>query len=389
MRNFTYLLSIIFIFLIPCENTITVGDFGTLNRTIGVLLASTWLFSVLKNGVFRKFQLFHIIAFLFILWNITSAFWSIDLDETLSRIKTYLQLGILTCILWDLYRTNFNIRAALQAYIFGGYILILSTFYNFYIGHEIGGRFAATGFNPNDLSLNLALGIPLAFYIAFDKSINRKAKYLQLLNYAYIILAILAILLTASRGSFIATVPAIFYIIVSLRRFNPFFGLLILIATSILIFIMLPLVPQFNYHRLSTIPNSIIEGDLGGRIYIWNTTIDYFCKHPLIGTGSGALPSVHNVFLSVLAETGLIGFSLFVLLYFNSIYAALQHKNNDSFVWLTVLAVWTLGAFVHNWEHRKATWLFLNLAVISAFQSYEYCSSIWKSDKINKLFNHN
>jgi O-antigen ligase len=384
MQKFAYFSSIVLIFLIPWENTITVGEFGTLTRTIGVFVGTLWLLSILISGVLRKFRLFHLVAILFIVWNITSTFWSTDVYVTLERIKTYIQLGFLTCILWDLYRTKESLQSALQAYILGGYVLILSTFYNFYMGHEVGGRFAAQGFNPNDLSLNLALGIPIAFYIAFEKISRKKIIWSKLLNFTYIPLAILVILLTASRGSFLAMVPALCYIFVSLRRFNPFFSFLFFVVTLIFLLFMLPLVPHFSYQRLSTIPNSIIDGDLGGRVHIWNATINYFIAHPLLGSGTGALPSVHNVFLSILAETGLIGFTLFVFLFSILIYSAFKHQNTNGYLWLTVLAVWAIGAMVHNWEHRKVTWLFFNFVIISISEldSYKDKNSIYKCKKI-------
>jgi hypothetical protein len=35
-------------------------------------------------------------------------------------------------------------------------------------------------------------------------------------------------------------------------------------------------------------------------------------------------------------------------------------------LWLTILLVWAIGAFSLTWEHRKPTWLFLSLVVVSA-----------------------
>ena len=377
MRNFAIFLSLVIVFLIPLENTITIGAFGTLVKATGIFLALIWLYSSLSSGGFRKLHPFHIIAFLFIEWNIVSILWSIEVDETIIRIKTYVQLGILSWILWDLYTTQNSLNKSLQAYVFGGYISLFSAFHNFFLGQEIGERYAAKGFNPNDYGLILALGIPIAYHIASSVSNLRKNKWLRLFNYTYIPAALVAILLTASRGALLAVVPALFYIFIKMRRLFPFSRLIIIIGIFLSIFVLQNYIPQDNLQRLATIDDSIGKGDLGGRVNIWNTTIDYFIRHPFIGNGSGTIPAAHNVFLSILAETGLIGFFLFGLLLMIATYEALRQERHYVWLWLTVLAVWNTGALVHNWESRKPTWLFLSLVVISA-------SLFRRSDRVDK-----
>jgi O-antigen ligase len=98
-----------------------------------------------------------------------------------------------------------------------------------------------------------------------------------------------------------------------------------------------------------------------------------FSKQPLLGVGSGALKTAtflggvaHNTFLSVLAELGLIGFTLFVGMLAIVAYQAAKQPKWLSGLWLSILAVWCIGAFTLTWEYRKPTWLFLSLVVISA-----------------------
>jgi len=161
-----------------------------------------------------------VLIWIFILWNILSVFWSVEIDSTIVRIKTYVQLGILSWILWDLYSTQKDLRAALQAYILGAYIAIGSTIFNYFAGQAIEGRYTAAGFNANDLSLTLALGIPLAWHLAVSENNGTKVMSLRLVNYFYVPAAALTIVLTASRGSLLASVPALFFIFVSLHRLN-------------------------------------------------------------------------------------------------------------------------------------------------------------------------
>jgi O-antigen ligase len=74
----------------------------------------------------------------------------------------------------------------------------------------------------------------------------------------------------------------------------------------------------------------------------------------------------HNSYLSVLVELGLIGFILFSLILAIAFVQAWRQPKWQSWFWLTVLAVWSIGAFTLTWEARKSTWLFLSFIVLSA-----------------------
>jgi O-antigen ligase len=277
-----------------------------------------------------------------------------------------MQLGIMIWIIWDIFRTDNELKKALQAYVFGAFFSIFSSFNNFFKSNDIADRFSASGFNPNDHGLVVALGIPLAFHLALSYSNNRIINLLQLLNFAYIPLAFIAILLTGSRGATLASIPAIFYILSSLQRTKLSNKLIIIIFVLMSIFFLKPIISGINYQRLSTIDDSITAGDFGGRGYIWKITFERVLEHPILGSGSGSLFSAHNVFFSIMAETGLIGFFLFVLLLTTIVFSILQQDKMHFRLWLTVFVIWSIGAFVHNWEDGKPTWLFLTFVVISA-----------------------
>ena len=74
----------------------------------------------------------------------------------------------------------------------------------------------------------------------------------------------------------------------------------------------------------------------------------------------------HNSYLSVLVELGLIGFVIFAIILAIAFIQAWRQPKWQSWFWLTVLAVWRLGAFTLTWEARKSTWLFLSFIIVSA-----------------------
>jgi O-antigen ligase len=374
MRRVTLWLSIALIFFIPCENVISIGSLGTVGKATGLLVAAFWVLTVLATGRFRKPHLFHVALGLFLLWNAVSIFWSVDVDRTVERMVTYLQLACLVYLLWDLYTSPEALTAAMQAYVLGAYVAIGSTVADYLATVASDAtRFAATGFNENDLGLTLALGIPVAWYLATSEYKSRIPRMLRIVNYAYIPAATLCIELTASRGSLVAALPAFLFVFASLTRLKPYLRVLLFAALVGSLFALQPYVPQASLQRLGTTGTSIATGDLTGREEIWREGLASFSEHPLTGIGSGAFRAItqsgkgaHNIFVSVLTEVGLIGLVLFAIMLAICVHQALRQPKWTSLLWLAVLLVWTLGVLVHGWEERKQTWLFLSLVVVSA-----------------------
>jgi O-antigen ligase len=377
MRTIAVWLTFFLVFMVPWEDAITLGEWGSLARNIGILMAIIWGGSALKLGELRRPHLFHGVAFLFILWNTASFFWSFGPEEIEQRIKTYFQLGILIWILWDLYRTPNALRSAMEAYILGAYVSIFSTIFNYLIGQGISlyeaERYAGSSMNAVDLALILALGLPVAWHLAIFPEKGLKGIVLRFVNYAYLPAAIFAMMLTASRTALFALLPMIFYAIGTATRLKPSSRILTISLLLISVLALQSYIPQATLERLGTTADSIAAADLGGRVKLWKGSIAIFLQHPLLGVGSGALhlprllgAVAHNTFLSVLAEVGLIGFILFAIIIAIVTYQALTQMKAFSALWLTVMAIWAIGAFTLTWESRKPTWLFFTLVIISA-----------------------
>ena len=375
MRTIAYWLSLVLIFVIPWENTITSGSsVTTVARLTGLLVAVFWVGTVVFTGKFRKPHPFHIAVYLYLIWNAMTLFWTVDVGLTVDRLQTYLQLAAMVLILWDLFRTSAALEAGLQAYVVGAYVTIGGTVAN-YLTDTVAGslRYAATGFNENNAGVIMALGIPVAWYLTFSESSGKRAGLIRLLNYAYIPAAVLGILLTASRGALIATFPAFLFVVWSLARISFFRRALISAVLISALLALQPLVPRSSFQRLSTIRTSAGLAPLGARVDIWREGIDVFLEHPLLGVGSGAFEtaiglgtSAHNFILSLLVEVGIIGFGIFAIILAMAVYYATYQPKLRSRLWLTILLVWVLGAATHNFEHKKPIWLFLGLTFVGA-----------------------
>jgi len=351
---------------------------GTAAKLMGFGVAAFWLATVVITGRFRKPRPFHIVLYLFVLWIAVSVFWSADPNSTVAHMRTWAQLLGLVLILWDLYTTRAAVLAGLQVFILGEYVAIGSAVANFFSGkvyYTYYQRFSpAAQTNPDGFGFIVALGIPVAWYLASSKGTTKMSGLLKLVNYAYIPAAFLGLALSGTRTALIASIVGMAFGLASLTRLRLAARIAIFLLLTSAVLILLPHVQQLrSFQRLGTTYVELTEGDLNNRTNNWGEGLASFEEHPLLGVGSNMYRSVnslgklaHNSFLSVLVELGLIGFALFGIILTIAVIQALSHPKWDSRFWLTVLAVWAIGASTLTWEYRKATWLFLSLVIASA-----------------------
>lgn len=368
---------VLFVFSLPWEESLTIGSLGTFSRLVGLAASGLWLVSIFINGKLRRLHPFHFVVVLFFLWNMVSLFWSVDTVSTRQRINTYLQLAILSYMLWDQITDAVRLRIIMQAYVLGCIVSIVGTINNFLAGIEAfaysGGRYVATGFNANDLAIMFAMGLPIAWYLLQNPLFEHKWRNLTLVNLIFIPSAFFAILLTGSRAGMLTTLVAILYILFSGGKIEwwkkgialclVFFGFLIVQA----------LVPESTFERLSTTVSSILSGDLGGRGIIYQDAARIMNSSPILGIGSGAFSTAstlqtfaHNTIISVLTETGAIGLLLFAAMFSIIFVEAYRMPRQESRFWITMLFLWALGTSSVSWEFRKPTWLLLTLVIASA-----------------------
>jgi O-antigen ligase len=377
MRKITYFSTLLLIFALPWEDSISIAGLGSLARLMGFAAAGLWLSTVIVEGRLRRPNLFHVLVLLFILWNFVTLFWSSDTEDSLRRIKTYTQVFLLLLIYWDVYRKPQELLAGLKAYILGAYVLIGSTVYNYLtnnIAVQYEGRYSASGINANDVALILILGMPIVMPVLMERFSGAQRStgkiLLYIINILYYPLAIFATFLTGSRTSLIAVIPLfVFLLVTKLIKIER--KILIFAVFLVSLLIILSIVPQSLIERISTIGNSISQADLGGRVAMWQKSIYVLAQHPVSGIGCGAIDrtiggAVHNTLISVATETGTIGLALFLSILGLVLYDVLKLPAGISGIWLAIFITWGIGAVSLSWEFRKLTWILLNFIVIES-----------------------
>ncbi|MEA3375884.1 MAG: O-antigen ligase family protein [Chloroflexota bacterium] len=386
-RMLAHTLSLAFVFLLPMDDLLVVEvlgfRLGSIARTSGFLLLVAWVGAVIDERYVRYPDLFHWLAYAFFAWSILTFAWSRSLVWTISRTRTYLQVFLMLCVLWDLYRSTADLADALQAYVFGSYASMLCLFSGYVrqvVSSSAFDRLTAGEFNPNGLALFVTIGTPLAWHLTHPRVEREGSRpLLGIVNLLYVPLSLFAIALTGSRGALAASAPVFVFIFCGVATARQPRMIVRLLFILFLVVALYRLVPGVLIDRLWTLPGEIIGGDLGGRRLVWRHALSIFARHPLVGVGSGAfrvavtaLPAwqrekvAHNTFLSVLVETGVVGFGLFVACLARVVCALVRRRQDDFRVWLVVLFVWSVGVCNLTWEHRKVTWLVMLLALVSS-----------------------
>jgi len=197
------------------------------------------------------------------------------------------------------------------------------------------GRLEVLGdvFDPNDTAYLLLSLFPLSMYfVRFDEGFLKR-----LVAVAAVLGSIVTILLTGSRGGILAF-GAMLLIMVFTRLSGMRMGHKVLVATLMAStwFLIQDKVNVDRYLTLSDISSDYNATAKGGRIDLWNSAIDLSLENPVTGVGVDCFSfanwrsrvlagdsyrryhAVHNSFLQIAAEVGLIGFFVFLLLHWRT-----------------------------------------------------------------------
>jgi O-antigen ligase len=357
------------IFVLPWERFFFIPGIGTLGRFAGIIALPLGLLDVMRRGQPRPLTRFHVLIGLFVWWAGLSIFWSQDPSATSERLWTYVQLAVLTWLIWEFARTPERQFSLLQAYVLGAYVSAFDT-----VGHFLSGtmvttyRYAASGFNPNDLGFTLVLAVPMAWYLA----LTRRGKVARWLNLLYLPIGVVAVLLTASRGAFIPGLAALLIIPWTLSRHSLATRLAICALLVVSGFLVLHFIPTYSWTRLASASEEIESGDLNDRTQIWAAGLQAFRQHPIVGVGAGAFETAvqptlivsrppHQTFLSVLVGQGLIGLLLFLAIFVAALVPVRRMPAVPRAFWAVLFLTLAIGLQPRTWDYRKQLWFVLGL----------------------------
>ncbi|MFY9853792.1 MAG: O-antigen ligase family protein, partial [Terracidiphilus sp.] len=374
MRRFAWLLLLLFAFTIPWEYSLELGEpLGNIARVVGLLVLLAAIPALLQGGRFRAPGPMQWLVLAFFLWFCCTYFWTIEPLETLARLRGNFQELMIVWLVWEFAETPGDLRALFRSFVAGSWVLAALTVANFASAEAIVNaqvRFAAIGQDPNDVARFLDLGFPLAALL-----LNSERRWgWRLLAAGYLPLGLLGVLLTASRGGFLAAMVALAGSGLLLAYGHPKRVLASALALPALAAALWSVVPRESFERLATIPEQLQGGDLNQRLNIWTAGWHAFVRAPFFGTGAGSFVSAaslgpidtaHNTALSIAVSGGLVALFLATAIVTAAIWSIAQIHGSLRWAMAVALLVWFTTSLVATVEESRTTWFLLAMVALA------------------------
>jgi len=377
MRRTARCLLLLFAFAVPWEYSLDLGEpLGNIARVVGLVLMLAAIPAVLQAERVRTPGAMQWLVLAFYLWFCCSYFWTVEPLATLEKMRGYFQEMMIVGLVWEFTDSPRDLRALLEAFIAGSWVLALLTLANFRSAEAIAAgqiRFVAEGQDPNDVARFLDLGFPLAALLMISLP-GKQGWPGRLLALGYLPLGLVAVLLTASRGGFLAAVIALGGCGLLLLKSHPRGALAGALALPVVMAGLWFAIPRETFDRLATIPSQLEGGDLNQRLNIWDAGWHAFMRSPLVGSGAGSFTgaaatnfrdTAHNSELSILVGGGLVALFVAAGIVALAARAAFKTRGPLRLALATVLAVWAIAAQVDTVEENRATWLLLGLIAVA------------------------
>ena len=339
-----------------------------------VLLCLAWISeNYYKLGeIFRYNSLHRLLLISFILyfvWQIISVLYSSDIQMGWSNIFGRLSLLIFPVIL---FKPGVRIRSnalnllrvftlSTLAYVIScfGYALYRSLDFNngalsfnphpvdeYWINYFFGTDLTYS-IHPSYLSMYVLISVFISFELWYDKSLKKGFRIGWLIIGSLLFISIYFI---SSRAGILAAIATIAFYAIN-KIINRKKSRIIWMSIILILIFSLPLIR--NNDRV----NLLLQGfskEKGyelrrqdERLIVWRSAVEIIKKHPVFGVGIGDVRTelvkeynragedklekerlnAHNQFLEVLLEGGMVGFSVFLLVFGSMIFIAIDEKN--------------------------------------------------------------
>ena len=281
--------------------------------------------------------------------------WSIKKRADLIRLFKVMVFGSLCNGAFAIYEQFYHIPARIESGLYRSWGFQGES-------NEVGGIMVAT--------------IPLAFYF-YKNTTTRLSKFYYLMT---IIILVFGIFSTVSRTALICMLFVFGYLLIKDKK-----NLIMMVIVSIVMLGFFTFAGNL-YRERKTIQTSLsgkqrLESSASVRLQYWQAAFQIWLNHPLLGVGLNnwresverelkirlKTGCVHNSYLQFLAETGIIGFSIFIyLLNLNyrmvSTLTAYGGFYGEITLYLrAILYSWLIFSIFFSFQFTAVYWLFLSL----------------------------
>lgn len=314
--------------LTPFDSILSIQDFGTLTRLLGLASGAALLFYMLRTRRFGEADRNVGVWLLLYLWMGASVFWAIDVQSALALLPTAIQLFALYVVV-AMFRLDLRgLRIVVGAITLGGVCAAAYGIYLYKSGaadlqNRLWLRTDNAALNPDHFAASLLLPICLVLVAALW---SRRTSMRALATVALGVM-LGAVFLTGSRGAMLGLGAVLLYLFFrDTHRWR--------IAGASVLFAVLGVVATggsiFSRWALAT------QNGGAGRVSIWQVGWIAFKQNWLFGAGYGNFPfaydhafmqtfqsfyanwhrASHNIILGTAVELGIIGLTLLLLAWY-------------------------------------------------------------------------
>lgn len=299
-------------------------------------------------------------------------------------LLTYFQLLVLLWLSGELLNDVSRNRSIMWIYVVSCLISAFVAIQDTTLGatFDTEGRSGLGGINSSARQFAVALVILFFLRSGLKRYIQRG---LIVFTWAAQLLLLYGIATTGSRTGILIVAIGVFVILLApTSKIRP----QRIIMPGIIIFTIYFAVPSTYWDSLwNSIFPAIEEGGdtVGTRYELWNTAMRMVMDKPITGVGINQfIPNVvrysdplsstvvvigaHSIYFSVIAETGMIGFTLFIGMLASSLFYALRAayamRDNEqnsllAFTWFATLIIILVGGITKQDQYDKLLWLIL------------------------------
>ncbi|HKM37772.1 MAG TPA: O-antigen ligase family protein [Thiopseudomonas sp.] len=344
-----------------------------------ILYSATYPKSINKNlsNITKIFIVFSIWSSLSILWSDSNA----SILDPIKRSIYILSLFIAFSII-----TNIKKENLLLIFIISGLTVTTVSIYSLYLfisnysleliaSYPLNPRLIGAGALSNPLLSSHIFGFFAVLFLVLSTTASKaetKTKGIYLILGFILIVITIA---TGSRTSLVALITTSIWIAFTLKSKR---SILIITATAIIVIVIYLLYPE-----------AILNRGLSHRPELWSIAINKILSQPMIGYGfdsnSGfyiaavdtTFREPHNIHLSILYFTGIIGFSLWCIMHAYALWVCWKNKADTLFIVASALLVYGIAAGMTEGggllprpkEHWFITWI--PLAFVSALLTHK------------------
>ena len=308
--------------LLPFEDLTTLFVDFTLIKLVLIMTLLVWLIQLsLDNKKAPSVYELRFLFFVFLL-SILSLLWAYNLESSIKSLITFMQLIILLILMIGVLDNEEKILLSIKIFLFSSIIATVVALFMIQTADlQFNRAVLLQGQNPNGFSRCIGISLIILIY-ALNSGNIIKSNFIKI---GGILITGLIVILAQSRGTYAALLIGFIPLFINSSFKSKFKNMIIFSLVAIILVNYFSDILEGNiFYRLEHF------GNLGGRLVIWQVGIEMIKDNLLFGVGFGNFSDIfeiysyqhrgwfsnsgaHNVYVALLSEIGIIGFSLFCL----------------------------------------------------------------------------